>query len=51
MPGTRISKTALFVTSPGNPDGEQTVVLANRSATAFSSHVTVADLEMILTKR
>ena len=42
------SEEALVVTSLGDPGGEETEVLANRSAARPGSYVTVEDLEQIL---
>jgi len=44
-------EAALVVSSLGDPDGEQTVVLANRTAARPQGYVTVSDLEMILAAR
>ena len=44
-------EAALVVSSLGDPDGEQTVVLANRTAARPQGYVTVSDLEMVLAAR
>ncbi len=44
-------EAALVVSSLGDPDGEQTVVLANRTAARSQGYVTVSDLEMVLAAR
>lgn len=41
------SEAAIVVSSLGDPDGEQTVVLANRSSAQPQKYVTVSDLEQI----
>ena len=45
------SEAALVVSSLGDPGGEQTVVLANRTAARPQGYVTVSDLEMVLAAR
>lgn len=42
------SEATLVVSSLGDPDGERTRVIANRSAAAPGDHITLADLEAIL---
>jgi beta-phosphoglucomutase-like phosphatase (HAD superfamily) len=42
------SEAALVVTSLGDPGGEQTEVLANRSAADPGDYITVDDLEQVL---
>ncbi len=42
------SEAILVVSSLGDPDGEQTTVLANRSAARPGAYVTIADLEACL---
>jgi HAD superfamily hydrolase (TIGR01509 family) len=42
------SEATLVVSSLGDPDGERTRVIANRSAAAPADHITLADLEAIL---
>lgn len=44
-------EAALVVSSLGDPDGEQTVVLANRTAARPQGYVTVADLEQVVAAR
>ncbi len=44
-------EAALVVSSLGDPDGEQTVVLANRTAARPQGYVTVSDLELVLAAR
>ncbi|MCZ2114731.1 MAG: HAD-IA family hydrolase [Anaerolineae bacterium] len=41
------SEAAIVVSSLGDPDGERTTVLANRSSARPGDYVTVADLELI----
>jgi HAD superfamily hydrolase (TIGR01509 family) len=42
------SEAILVVSSLGDPDGEQTTVIANRSAARPGAHVTLADVEACL---
>ncbi len=42
------SEAMLVVSSLGDPDGEQTTVMANRSAARPGAYVTIADLEACL---
>jgi len=42
------SEAILVVSSLGDPDGEQTTVIANRSAARPGAHVTLADIEACL---
>jgi HAD superfamily hydrolase (TIGR01509 family) len=42
------TEATLVVSSLGDPDGERTRVIANRSAAAPGDHITLADLEAIL---
>jgi len=44
-------EAALVVSSLGDPDGEQTVVLANRTAARPQGYVAVSDLELVLAAR
>jgi HAD superfamily hydrolase (TIGR01509 family) len=46
--GEDFSEATLVVSSLGDPDGERTTVLANRSAARPGDHVTLADLEACL---
>lgn len=43
------TEAILVVTSLGDPDGERTRVIANRSAARPADHITLADLELCLT--
>ena len=42
------SEAILVVSSLGDPDGERTRVIANRSKASPGSHITLADLEAVL---
>ncbi len=44
-----VTEAILVVTSLGDPDGERTRVIANRSAARPVDHITLADLELCLT--
>ena len=42
------TEASLVVTSLGDPDGEQTQVIANRSGANPGNYITLADLEAVL---